>query len=437
MSKFHIEKIIATLALVKRWGVKGALAILDQTIFSSANFIVSILLAKWLGDKDFGGFAIGLTIITFFMQVYTSFSLETISVIGPSGYHDRLYSYLMGQIRLLFLLSISLGILLGLIALATLLLSGNSENSSILFFSGVCLPFILFPLLMRRIFYVLLKPGFALVGSVIYFFGLIFIFYFTNQFDILTGINSLFIISIASFSSGLIMLLLLKNNGYSEEKIDLLIILSETWSFGKWLIISGIFIGLATQSQVYLVGVLSSTEDAGAVRILQTFIQPAMLIFTAFSSLVTPAIVNDFVSRKYNGMRRKIFLFTLSASIVALLYEYLLFLFGSYLNNSLFGEKYSAYSNQILIWGFVPILWALFWGGSIALQAIQKPQIMVIISSLWAFISLISGWIFIPFFGVWGATISIVLGFVVALISVWLVYWTIVHRKYMRENVYY
>jgi O-antigen/teichoic acid export membrane protein len=290
---------------------------------------------------------------------------------------------------------------------------------------------------MRRIFYILFKPGFALVGSVIYFLGLMFIFYFAKQFDILTGVNSLFIISIASFFSGLIMLLLLKNNGYSEEKIDLLIILSETWSFGKWLVISGICIGLATQSQVYLVGILSSTEDAGAVRILQTFIQPAMLIFTAFSSLVTPAIVNDFASRKYNGMRKKIFLFTLSASIVALLYEYLLFLFGSSLNNSLFGEKYSAYSNQILIWGFVPILWALFWGGSIALQAIQKPQFMVIISGLWAFISLISGWIFIPFFGVRGATISIVLGFVVALISVWLVYWIIVHRKYMQGNIYY
>jgi O-antigen/teichoic acid export membrane protein len=440
MPRFHIEKkyeekILANLPLLKRWGLKGGLAILDQVVFSGANFITSILLAKWLSGKDFGGFAIGLAVLTFFMQIYTSFTLEPISVLGLSGYRDRLISYLMGQVRLLFLLSVPLGILLGLIALVTQSFYGSSGTSPILFFSGLGLPFILFPLLMRRIFYVLLKPGFALAGSVIYFLTLSLVFYLAKRFGVLSGTNSLLIVSLSSFFSGLIMLLLLRRNSPPTEKIDLWLILVETWSFGKWLVISGMFIGLATQSQIYLAGVLSSVEDAGAVRILQTFIQPMMLTFTAFSALATPAIVNDFVLRNYRAMRRKVFLFTLLASAGALMYEYLLFLFGSSLNNALFGEKYSAYSNQILIWGLIPVIWALFWGGGIALQAIQKPHAMAIISSVWVFFSLISGLIFIPVLGVWGATISIVLGYVVTLINIWIMYWIIVHRKYMRKNI--
>jgi O-antigen/teichoic acid export membrane protein len=227
------------------------------------------------------------------------------------------------------------------------------------------------------------------------------------------------------------MLLFLRSKISPHEKINLMTILVETWSFGKWLVISGALIGLATQSQVYLVGALSSTEDAGVVRILQTFIQPMMLTFTAFSVLATPVIVNDFALKNYKSMGRKIFLFTLLAGVTALVYECLLVLFGNSLNNALFGEKYSSYSNQIPIWGFVPVIWALFWGGGIALQAVQKPQAMVIVSGLWAFFSLVSGLILIPALGVWGTTISIVLGFVVAFVSVWVLYWIVVYRKYV------
>ena len=431
IEKLSGEKLFDNFARLKVWGLKGGLAVFDQAVFSGANFLTSILLARWLSNKDFGGFAIGLAILTFFMQVYTSFTLEPMSVLGPSGYRDRLVSYLMGQVWLLFLLSVPLGMLLGLIVLVTQLLNGNSYMSPILLFSAMSLPFILLPLLMRRIFYVLLKPGFALAGSAIYFSGLLLTFYFAKRFGILTGANSILIVSLASFFSGLIMLLFLRNEGSSYGKIDLKAILVETWSFGKWLVISGALIGLATQSQVYLAGVLSSTEDAGVVRILQTFIQPMMLISTAFSALATPVIATDFVLRDYQSMRRKIFLFTLLLGGTALAYECLLVFFGSSLNNALFGEKYSSYSNQIPIWGFVPVILSLFWGGVIALQSIKKPHTMLIISGAWAFFSFVPALVFIPIWGVRGATISIVAGFVAAFISAWFLYWIMVHRKYI------
>jgi len=436
MVKAYIEKIsgekpAVILGRLKGWGLKGGLAVFDQAIFSGANFIVSIILAKWLTSKDFGEFAIGLAIITFFMQVYTSFTLEPMSVLGPSGYRDRLVPYLMGQVWLLFLLSVPLSMLLGLIVLVAQLLNSNSDTSSVLLFSAIGLPFILLPLLMRRLFYVLLKPGFALAGSVIYFSGLLLIFYFAKRFGILSGANSILIVSLASLISGLIMFLFLQNKGSPYERIDLMTILVETWSFGKWLVISGVLIGLATQSQVYLAGILSRTEDAGVVRILQTFIQPMMLTSTAFSALATPIITSDFVLRDYQSMGRKIFLFTLLLGGTALAYECLLVLFGSSLDNVLFDGKYSAYTNQIPIWGFVPVIWSLFWGGVIALQAIQKPYVMVIISGSWAFFSLASALIFIPVLGVWGATISIVAGFSAAFVTTWILYWSMVYRKYI------
>jgi O-antigen/teichoic acid export membrane protein len=417
-----------------RWGLKGGLGILDQAIFSGANFFISIFLARWLSKEDFGEFAIGFAVLTFFVQVYTSFTLEPMSVLGPSGYRGRIASYLLGQVRLLFLLSVPTSLLLGLIIWLDQFIGNRSVAASILIFSAISLPFILFPLLMRRVFYVLLKPGLALLGSVVYFLGLIFIFYLAMQYDALNGVNSILIISVAGLLSGLTLLLFLQNENSASDRIELITILVETWSFGKWLIVSGVFIGLATQSQIYLTGLLSNIEDAGAVRILQTFIQPMMLTATAFSALATPAITADFASGAYDYMRRKIFLFTVLLGGIALFYECLLVLFSGRLNQFLFEGKYLSYTNQIPIWGFIPVLLAFFWGGAISLQASQKPQAMLIISGTWAFFSIVPGLIVIPMWGAWGATISIVSGFVAAFASTWILYWFWVYRIYIDDK---
>lgn len=413
-----------------RWGLKGGLGVLDQVIFSGANFLISVFLARSLRNEDFGEFAIGFAFLTFFVQVYTSFALEPMGVLGPTGYRERIASYLSGQVRLLFLLSAPIGILL----VFAIWLGQSASASSVLIFSAISLPFVLFPLLMRRVFYVLLRPGTALLGSAIYLLVLLLSYYLASQFGILNGAISILMISLASLLSGLSLLLILRMENIASDRINLSEILIETWSFGKWLIVSGVFIGVATQSQIYLTGILSHVEDAGAVRILQTFIQPMMLTATAFSALATPAITADFASAAYKLMRRKIFLFTILLGGIALFYEYLLVMFRDRLNQFLFEGKYLSYTNQIPIWGLVPVLLAFFWGGAIALQASQKPQAMLIISGTWAVFSFVPGLILIPVWGAWGATISIVSGFVAAFASTWALYWFWVHKIYMDEK---
>lgn len=410
-----------------RWGLKGGLGILDQVVFSGANFLTSVFLARWLSNKDFGEFAIGLAVLTFFIQVYTSCALEPMSVLGPSDYRDRLASYLFGQVWLLFLVSIPIGILL----VFAIWLSRSTSVGSVLTFSAISLPFVLFPLLMRRIFYVLSKPSISLLGSVIYLLGLLLAYYLARRYGGLNGVNSILIISLAGLLSSLLLIGLLRMEITTFDKINLSKILVETWSFGRWLIASGVLIGLATQSQIYLVGALSDIEDAGGVRILQTFIQPIMLTSTAFSALATPSITADFASGSYKSMQRKVFLFTLVLGSTALIYEFLLFLFSGSVNQFLFDGKYSSFSSQIPIWGFAPVLLSFFWGGVISLQATKNPQAMLIISGSWALFSLIPALIIIPILGTWGATISVVSGFCAAFMSTWVLYWTLVHQKYL------
>lgn len=416
---------------LRKWGMKGGLAILDQGVFSGANFLLTILLARWLEASEFGQFAIGFAVLTFFIQVYTSFVLEPIGVLGTSNYADRLSSYLKSQVKLLFTLSIPLGVFLSTIVLLWRYLSDSISNSSPFLFATLGIPFVLFPLLMRRAFYVLQQPGIALAGSLVYFFCAIGGILVIKNLDLLSIESGMLLLFQSGTISGCVMLFLLQKSGAVDDEISLGGILSETWRFGRWLILSGFFIALATQSQVYLTGILSSPEDAAAVRVLQTFIQPMMLAFTAFSTLATPLISKDFTLGQYQSMRKKIYLLIFLPGIMAVLYECLLVYYGVTLNHWFFGEKYSFYADQIPIWGLVPFIWSLFWGGVIALQATKNPSTLVVISGTWAFFSLASGLVFIPVLGVRGATISIVIGFLAAFVSTWVLYWFMVHRIYI------
>lgn len=415
---------------IKRWGVKGGFAVLDQGLYSGANFIGSILLARWLDVRQFGEFAIGFTILIFFMQIYTSFILEPMGILGPSNYGDRLKPYLRRHVDLLFIITTPVAVFLAASVVFVRHLNNDSSMSPTLFYSLLGLPFFLFPLLMRRIFYVLQKPGFAFLGSVVYFFGLTGCLLVIKEASKLTSTNGTLVVLLSASASGLLMLSLLRTDRVFLQEIDLKSVLREIWSFGRWLLLSGLLIGLATQSQVYLTGILSNLEDAGAVRILQNFIQPMMLVFTALSALVTPIIASAFASGNYQSVRRKIAQFIFGACLLALTYECLLILFGNSLSHALFFGKYSIYASQIPIWGLIPLIWSLFWGGVIALQAIQKPNAMVVISGVWAISSLVSGLTLIPSWGVWGATVSIFSGFFVAFIGTWILYWFLVHRKY-------
>ena len=417
------------LGYLKRWGIRGGFGILDQVVYSGANFIVSILLARWLSAKEFGEFAIGFAILTLFMQIYTSFVLEPIGILGPSNYADNLISYLSSQVVLLFLITTPVAVLLGFIVVVDQYVKSHLISLSILLISVLGLPFMLFPLLMRRVFYVLLKPGYAFAGSVFYILVMIGCLLWALKFNRLNGVIGILIVLFVSLVSGLLMFSFLRKRGVPLKCFTLLPILRETWNFGRWLVLSGFLIGLATQSQVYLAGVLSNVEDAGYVRVLQTFIQPMMLISTAFSALATPVLTVDFVTGDYTSMQRKIYLYTFILGSVSILYEVLLVFFGKTLSNILFGAKYAVYTNQIAVWGLVPIILSLFWGMAIVLQSSQKPYAMVIISGVWGGISFVSALFLIPSLGVWGATISIVSGVLAALLCTWSLYWFWVYRK--------
>ena len=141
------------------WGSKGGLAILDQALISGSNFMVSILLARWLMPDQYGAYAVAFGIYVMLSLVYQSLVLEPMGVFGGSIFRSNLRGYLKSLVWLHVALSVTICSALVISwAVAHRLGAGAAMTSALagIAFASPCL--MLFALA-RRSFYVELSPG--------------------------------------------------------------------------------------------------------------------------------------------------------------------------------------------------------------------------------------------------------------------------------------
>ncbi len=76
------------------WVTKGGLAILDQGLISGSNFLIGILLARWLVPAQYGAFSLAFSVFLLLSYVYQSVLSEPQAVFSGSAYRQCLRGYL-------------------------------------------------------------------------------------------------------------------------------------------------------------------------------------------------------------------------------------------------------------------------------------------------------------------------------------------------------
>ena len=395
---------------LKNWGVKGGLSILDQGLYSGANFVLSVLLARWLLPSHYGIYSIAFAIYLFAYQVHNAVILEPMSVLGPAKMHERLTEYLGNQIKLHFMFSLFAGLSICLIGI--IVLAFNQMLGLVLIIMSMALSFILLPLLMRRGFYIFQRPEFALLGSVIYAMivggGLFAIRKLTTM-----SVHVAFpLIGFAGFVSG--FFLIRQMPPQPSDSLPIAATLSDNWSYGKWLLYSSFLIALAAQAQTFVVATLLGLGDAGAFRALQNFIQPMILFFSALSALFLPSMSYDYSKGDVSKLKRKgKYLFALFL-LVSVGFEGFLLVFAKTLESALYGGRFASYVGLIPLWGLAPIAAVFTYVYYFLLQSIQHPKAILIGSLGWAATSLILSVVLSLQWGMIGATSSVILGYLVS-----------------------
>ena len=398
-------------ATLKRWGPKGGLAVLDQGFFSGSNFILNILLARWLDASEYGAYSITFALFLFVTGIHNSLILEPMAVLGPANHGNHRSEYLLNQFALHLAVTLFAGLLLALVGG---LLFATSRASSVIGQSilglGLFLPMIMLIWLVRRIFYVIQNPAGSLFSSAVYVIFLLGGSWLIHDRVTEPPLYYWFgILGIAGLISGLIPLLLwrsLLTNTPHNPKFVSMEVFSEHWTFGKWVMSATVFNFIATQIQIFAVATILSLDAAGAWRAAQNFILPMMQIITAIVTLALPSMASNFGRGELEWLKRKGLMVTILLFLLSVIYTSILVVFASPINRLFYVDKFVFTISLISMIGLVTILTAAESGFALILRTMQRPTYYLIYTVAMS----ISGLIFCPWLvwhlGLLGAGIS-------------------------------
>lgn len=273
---------------IYRWGVKGGLSILDQGLYSGVNFLLGILLARWISPEMYGRFSAAYSIFLLISTAQVSLIAEPMSIFGADKYRQNLISYLNYLLRIQWTGSIFVALLIFLFALFFL----SYMLQYAMMWMAITLPFILFYWYVRRAFYVEMQSGLAMLASLLYSSSLILFVLLIRSVNQVTTNTAFLAMALSSIVASFFSLkrLGVQFFGKGAKAVNLIpgVVGFELWDFGKWILsayVAGWFVSL---SYPFLITILLDPKSAGAFRAVQNLFLPFQQFLAAITLLSLP-----------------------------------------------------------------------------------------------------------------------------------------------------
>lgn len=395
-----------------RWFGKGFWAIMDQGLFAVSNFVLNVMLARWLTPADYGAFAVAYTIFLLLGTFHTALITEPMLVFGSGKYKDRFTSYLNVLLRGHWAFTAIIGVLFTLTGLGFWYF--DSPLTPVIFALAITSPFILFQWLMRKACYVNLQPQLAAQAGALYMVLMFVGAYAIYHYGWLSSTAALIVMTVASLFSALWLFYRLNvrmkgeaENGLAKGS------LKDHWKYGKWAI--GVSAVSWVRSNIYilLLPIWSGLDEVGALRALMNVNLPISQFTTAISIAILPALSAARGTEKF----QHIFKFSLTLFVAcAVAYWILLSLFGFQIMNLLYSGQYNKHASLLLIIGVLPLLNSIITLIARSLQAIELPRKVFTADWLSTLISLPVGITLLIIKDISGTVIALCLASVVTLI---------------------
>ncbi|MGQ9784812.1 MAG: hypothetical protein ACUVRS_12715 [Armatimonadota bacterium] len=413
--------------ILLQWVKKGFWAVADQGLFSGANFLANILLARWLSPTEYGAFAVAYSAFLFISGFHNALVLEPMLILGPANHKENIESY-FGQV-----LWVHTGLCVFFAALGVIISSltiGVQLREALLGIS-LNLPFILSVWLIRSMFYVKQYQQGSFATSIIYALVLNGVVIVLQQLDCLSltsaclafGISGVACITYSSFIPRL------------SGMRNLQVIVREHWNYGRWLVpVAALSFGIY-QVQTFVVAGILGLEVVGALRAMLNFILPMTQMVTAIGLLVIPVLSREYGDGNLKAVHFKARMATGGLVTIALFYEFCLIVLANPLEQLLYGGKYRQEVWLLPIVGLIAVFTALTSGYSFTLRAIQRPQQYLITTMAPALVGLISTIALTWWWGLAGAAVSTVGVYVVSLASIYFIYRKWFLQRYISSQV--
>ncbi len=336
----------------------------DQGVASSTNFVLNILLARWLLARDYGAYSVCWSVLLVLAALHNALILEPMTVVGPSEFGADLPAYFRANADLNRVVSVVL-------ALAGLLFALFYHDALVRYSLAVlalCVPGYLLLLTVRRKQYVVNQPLRALQISAVYSMLVFIVVCFLRvrgELNAETGVAAFgvawFCVACARSKPG-------------TETVSWKLMAREHWRYGKWLFASAILAIGASDLQTLLLSMLVDLKTAGALRALMNFVLPLSQLLTVLSIYALPRLASRAKNAGNRRLLSKGILFPAALTGLAALYLGMLILLAPYAEHLLYGGKMQAYIGWMPLLATSAFVAAIGASFSTLLRAIQNSQ---------------------------------------------------------------
>jgi len=403
------------------WARKGGFALLDQGFISGSNFVIAILLARWLTPEQYGTYAVAFGVFVLVVIVYQSLVLEPLAVFGASSYRDSLRNYLRSVIRIYAVLWIPILALLGA-GVLYVRVSGQSAG-----FPGALLgvmiagPCVLLFWVGRGTFYVRLAPAFAAAGAVVYSCLALGGLYLADRRGYISPFVAFLLIAIAALGTAIVLFFLLNRNLPSGgESLPTWTIWNRHWGYGRWALASCVAGWIPAYIYYPLLSSFSGMSQSGQLKALMNLTLPLEQTKAAMSLLLLPYAATVYQREGESGassVAGKITFFTAGIGIV---YWSVLIPLQKPLFHLLYSDRYLEVAHLLPIVALGSVFYSGALGAAIVLRAIDNPGLLFGAFGAATVLSLLVGIPATKMFGlpgaIWGSNIADIASLVIAVL---------------------
>jgi O-antigen/teichoic acid export membrane protein len=407
------------------WLVKSAFAVGEQAMIAGSNFLLNVLVARWLTPEQYGAYAVAFAIYILLISFYQALVLEPMSVLSASLDEQHFRSYLGSMLRIQAWLSGVLIAALGLFVLAVFAIHGHSYLAWTLLALLPTLPAILIFFFLRVACYVRHRPQHATQGAFIYTMTMLLGLIATRRWFALSGAIVFLEMGISAALVSCLLLKTLRPNFQSDVSDKQQWI--EHWRFGRWELSSVGFNWISQNISYTLTAGFLGMAQVGAIKAIMTLFLPLTQSMSALRRLLLPHLASTSDQNGKRGAANSVWTLTAIYILGALVYGILVSVAARPLFRLLYGGKFMEYA-YLVTWAAVAPLFGLpAHVIDMGLRAIRSPKSIFVASCVSAIACIC---VTVPLtwaFTIQGAIASIVLSSAILLVII-----TVIFRRKSR-----
>lgn len=404
--RFRLEFVVTKFL---PWVTKGGLAVVDYGLISGSNFLLGILLARWLSPREYGAYALSFSFFILAGFLYQTLLLEPLSVFSGTTFRENLRGYLKTTLWIHWALSLVMCLILAISAVVTSQIGHSHLLAVALAGMTIATPFILMHGLGRRSFYLTMTPGPAAFASVFYCGLVVGGVYLVFRSGRLSSFTAFLIMGLGALVSSVIMVFQLHRTlAPATGRPRLRATCGKHWEYGRWALATCVVGWIPNYVYLPLVSSFSGMAAAGELRALMNLAAPVLQTYAALSMLFLPyaaRIQSERGRSDASALNRRLAVLFVAGSVA---YWAVLIPLKQPLFHFLYGGKYMESAYLIPLFALETTIWSASLGPAILLRAMESPRSLFIANGAASAVAVLVGIPVTKFFGLPGVIWSMI-----------------------------